>query len=1048
MKDSLRLSEDQDAEFVSIVEEITARLLAGEQISPQALADDYPQYAAELANMMATMSALADWGDSVGPAGSAVPQDSIADTVVEHHRPLGDFRLIREIARGGMGIVYEAEQLSLARRVALKVLPLAAMLDEKRRKRFQNEARAAAMLRHPHIVGVHSVGCEQGVHFYAMDFIDGQSLAETIHRLRERDSSADDGSQQPRNASDTEAIAALSTERSADRRSFCRSVARLGIQAAEALHFAHQEGVIHRDIKPSNLLLDNHGKLHVTDFGLAMSLSGDGLTMTGDLLGTFRYMSPEQAAGKPTSVDHRTDVYSLGATLYELLALRPAFEGTDRQLLLRHIDEREPPALRTIDAAIPKDIETIVIKAMAKNQHERYASAADLAADLQRFLDLKPIEARRSTRIQKLSRWAKRNPALSITACLAVLLLLVLAIGGPIFAIRYAQVARDERDLRASETELSNELRHHLYDSQMTVAHAALERAEFQRVDSILRPYLPAPGQKDMRGFEWFYMWRSCQAVVQTPAVETDASVGHVAYSADGDYVALAVREDPLVIDANSGQAMWTHRWMHPNNRRPEQATESDVAHRQDIEDLAFSPDGKVLATVSYDRFLRIWNTKTGDHLDSGYFPEGRSETPVSAVAFSPDEHFLVAGHARPLLPIHESIDTTLISVWPFETKEVDGDISVTLGPEIQLPGPVGGVRSLSFSSSSHILAAACFDGLIRTWEMRSWQPLRTFGGDAGSVHDVAFSPTMPHLLASVSGDINKPTHSGRFVLWNVENGHRILDVPGPLLKCVAFSAGGQTLATGSHDGIIKLWDVASQQVVRTVRGHSAAINDLSFRPDSKTLVSGTNERTARFWNLEENIEPSEVRGHQWRIPKLAVSNDGRLLASSSLDGTGGLWEVQTGKRLETFRRPKDSAANQLWGLDISPDGKTVAVGGGRWREPDIPLGLWLWNTDSESSRTLFSGLTGVDEATLIAAVAFSPKGDRVAAPIGNVIHIYNVQNGQLVDQLEGHTDNVHGVAWSRAVDLIASMTWGSTRELKLCAWFKWRARCRSERAG
>jgi serine/threonine protein kinase len=258
---------------------------------------------------------------------------------------LGDFRILREVGRGGMGVVYEAVQISLGRPVALKVLPFAAALDARQLQRFKNEAQAAAQLHHTNIVPVYAVGCERGVHFYAMQLIDGQTLAAVIADLRQRahEGEAPADPQQtlayvpgpcPAAAAgqaDTPLAQALSTERPTRSLAFFRTAARLGGQAAQALEHAHQMGIIHRDVKPGNLMIDGRGNLWVTDFGLAHIQSDSKLTMTGDLLGTLRYMSPEQALGQRVVVDHRTDVYSLGATLYELLTLKPAFDGRDRQ---------------------------------------------------------------------------------------------------------------------------------------------------------------------------------------------------------------------------------------------------------------------------------------------------------------------------------------------------------------------------------------------------------------------------------------------------------------------------------------------------------------------------------------------------------------------------------------------------------------------------------------------------------------------------------------------------------------------------------------------
>ena len=276
------------------------------------------------------------FGRQVVGLGSAEPVSGIDPALAE----LGDYRLVRELGRGGMGIVYEAEQVSLGRRVALKVLPFAAALDPPQLRRFQTEAHAAAQLHHTNIVPVFSVGCERGVHYYAMQFIDGRTLAQVILDQQRAEPPGHEPSWPHSGPS------ALGT--TGDRARF-RLVAELGIQAAEALDHAHRLGIVHRDIKPANLLLDVRGNLWITDFGLARLQDEAGLTMTGDLLGTLRYMSPEQALAHRGTVDHRTDIYSLGVTLYELLTLRPAWRRTDRQELLRRIAQEEPIAPRRLD---------------------------------------------------------------------------------------------------------------------------------------------------------------------------------------------------------------------------------------------------------------------------------------------------------------------------------------------------------------------------------------------------------------------------------------------------------------------------------------------------------------------------------------------------------------------------------------------------------------------------------------------------------------------------------------------------------------------------
>jgi tetratricopeptide (TPR) repeat protein len=376
---------------------------------------------------------------------------------------LGDFLILREVGRGGMGVVYEAEQISLGRRVALKVLPFAATMDPRHLQRFQNEARAAACLHHTNIVPVFGVGQERGVHFYAMQFIEGQTLSGLIGEMRRQAglkeplavsrapnvahrepdvaaatvpyASPVPETAPPAVATSTQSLAAFTTEWSRKSTAYFRSVAQLGIQAADALEYAHQMGVIHRDIKPANLIVDGHGTLWVTDFGLALCRTQEGLTMTGDLVGTLRYMSPEQALANRVIIDHRTDVYSLGVTLYEMLTLRVPFEGENRQELLRQIAFDEPRGPRKVNKSIPAELETIVLKAMERNPADRYAAARDVAEDLRRFVEDKPIRAKPPSLMQRARRWARRHrPVVWAAAVVAMILVTLVGVNGVLWA--------------------------------------------------------------------------------------------------------------------------------------------------------------------------------------------------------------------------------------------------------------------------------------------------------------------------------------------------------------------------------------------------------------------------------------------------------------------------------------------------------------------------------------------------------------------------------------------------------------------------------------
>jgi len=518
MSDGLQThSASAEALMGLVVDEFLERLGRGERPDAEEYARRYPRLATVFRHILPALQVIHLSADHRRAAEAAE---------IEPERPLGDFRIESEIGRGGMGVVYEAVQISLGRRVALKVLPFAAALDAKQLQRFKNEAQAAAHLHHQNIVPVYAVGCERGVHYYAMQFIDGQTVAALILELRQLAGKDDRGSRiedreamttaqrpvpakQPDTREDhgpkAETSPRLSLSSIFDPRScFFRTVARLGVQTAQALEHAHSLGVVHRDIKPANLLVKGEPgalgpgvHLWVTDFGLAHCQSQAGLTMTGDLLGTLRYMSPEQALAQPAGVDHRTDLYSLGATLYELLTLEPAFDGRDRQELLRQIAFEEPKAVRRVNEAVPAELETIVLKAMAKSPQERYATAQELADDLGRFLNDEPIRARRPTLVQRTRRWGRRHRPVVWSAAAALLMTLAVLAGsvGWVMRDRTAQQAKIAIEVQAALGDAQRFQR----EGKWPQAQAAAKRAEALLRDGTPEPALAEPVQALLR---------------------------------------------------------------------------------------------------------------------------------------------------------------------------------------------------------------------------------------------------------------------------------------------------------------------------------------------------------------------------------------------------------------------------------------------------------------------------------------------------------------------------------------------------------------------
>ncbi|MFO0808020.1 MAG: serine/threonine-protein kinase [Gemmataceae bacterium] len=437
-----------DPRVFEIVQDYLAAVEAGRQPDRAAAIGRYPELAGAVAACL----------DGLEMVRGAAPELHDRSGALAGHKPLGDFQLVREIGRGGMGVVYEALQLSLNRRVAVKVLPTAAALDDRQLQRFKNEAQSAAQLHHPNIVPVYGVGCDRGVHYYAMQYIEGESLAELIRSMR----SEVERGHAPRSpaaretpaAQTTGGPAALVTQRSQGDSRYFQSVARLVEQAARALHHAHERGVIHRDVKPANLLLDARGILWVADFGLAQVQADAALTRTGDLPGTLRYMSPEQARGDRGALDPRTDVYSLAATLYELLTLIPAHDAADRAELLRKIVDGDPPSPRVVAPTVPVDLDVVVRKALAREPADRYATADEFANDLRRFARGEPIQAKLPGWGTRTVRWAARH-RMAVAASIAGLMLLTagLAVATVLVSAERQQAvaARDRERIRAEE---------------------------------------------------------------------------------------------------------------------------------------------------------------------------------------------------------------------------------------------------------------------------------------------------------------------------------------------------------------------------------------------------------------------------------------------------------------------------------------------------------------------------------------------------------------------------------------------------------------------
>ncbi len=881
-------------------------------------------------------------------------------------RTLGDFELVREIGRGGMGVVYEARQMSLNRRVAVKVLPLAGMLDPIRLRRFQNEARAAAQLNHPNIVDVICVGCDDGVHYFAMRYVEGATLAEKGSGFSVQGSAtaeADDDDElgtltcaiseantPPRSGSDRakpsiqnlkpaaytpavhaserDSTAAIENPKSKAQNHHLRAAEWIA-QAAEAIEHAHAQGIIHRDVKPSNLLVDRQGKLWVTDFGVARFADEVGVTMTGDLLGTLRYMSPEQALGRPAAIGPRSDVYGLGATLYELLARRPVFTGSDRGELLRQVALAQPRPLRKLDRRIPRDLETIAHKALEKAPADRYATAGEMAADLRRYLGGEPIRATPPTAVERLWKWALRRRGV-VAAAVAGLMLAV--VGLTISTLLIAR-SRDEalaaKQLAEDRDRVTRRL---LAAAETRLASQAYQHGEVERAGELLKHLSPRDQEEDLREFAWHWLHsaaeRRCREIQSLD--DHPGDVFKVDYSPDGKLLAAACQRQVIVHDARSGAVLCRI-----------------VAHDSDVNTLDFSPDGKLLATGGDDQRVRLWNPTTGEL--AGELLAHDCE--VRSLAFSGDGRLASGDHHG------------LIVIWDVAQRRKAKRIA-----EHQ-----GSVDALAFAADGRLVSVA-EDWFMICRNVAGGEPRWRIRAPHASFLALAISPDNKTVA---TGD-----HIGVVGLWAMDDGRPLgrLGMRRRVVEDLAFSPDGKWLAAGSHDGTAQLWDVEAQTFVAQTGAHGDRVWGVAFSPDTRVLATSSRDRRVKLWDIAAARLPRRVTTPDANI-HIAFSASGRTLAIASLRDTW-LW------RRGAARPVKRAAADWLSGPVIG------------WRGEDLIL------QDTQGSLRLDHG-DGTSETWIerrgpaAHQLLLSPDGRWLAAHDGSgAIELWDTASGQMKSRI------------------------------------------------
>jgi len=885
---------------------------------------------------------------------------STSNLRIQSGMTIGDFQVLTILGRGGMGEVWEADQKSLSRRVALKLL-LPDRVDQRGLDFFAREARAGGRLSHPGIVPIHGTGDDDGLHWIAMELVEGAcDLRRSLDMVREEGELPHD---------------------------YHQRVAKFVAEVADALEVAHNEGVIHRDLKPGNILVTQDDRPKVSDFGLAKLLDENSISRAGEMVGTCFYMSPEQVAAKRAGLDHRTDIFSLGVVLYEMLTLVRPFDGDTTEQVAHKILVVDPPPANEIRSKIPRDLSVICGKAMEKDRDRRYPTMADLAADLRRYLDDQPILAKPPSILQRGTKWARRNPTKSavgaVTAVAFVTITKLLLDNVDTnrelaAALDAAEIERD-RAIEAKQESLRQRDRARIsaYSASIYTASATLEVGN--HADA--RRQLEACPES-MRDWEWAHLNLSLDQSVHTLRGH-ESAVYSPCWDTSGTRIASGSKDKSVrVWDAQSGECLQVLR-----------------GHDDQVYSIAWSTTGTYLASGSGDSTACIWDVRNGQCTQTlrGHSAGVRS----------------VAWHAGGKRIVSGSEDATL-RIWDVASGECLQTIEAHQGP----------ITCLSCDPQDARVASGSWDKAIHIWELRSGRLLQTLR--VSKVTELE-DPTVTSVCWNPSGTrIASGAWDNKIRVWDPKTGEVLLTIGkrpaekerSSSVSSVAWSRSGAQILSASSDNTLRLYSADNGELIQILRGHEAHVHSAAWNRDDSRIVSSSTDRTLRIWDSETGDSVHTLTGHESEVRSVSWNAQGTRVASGSEDPTVRIWDAQTGANQMTLQGHQKAATSTSW----HPDGTRLASGS--W---DCTIRVW----DTQSGDTL-RVINGDGDGTRVTSVQWNPSGASIASGMeDNTVRIWDPDSGEQTQVLRGHRNPVGPIAWNPSGTQLAS----GSDDWTVCLW-------------